>query len=154
MDGIIVVNKPKGITSRDVVNKACKLLNTKKIGHTGTLDPIATGVLVLCVGKATKLVEVLTKNDKEYIGTENITGSDKIGASCTRLISIVNKNPILEMTITKNRYGKSGKETKCIYNWNPDINTYTYIQNIEDINNDEETKQETEENKENFKSIF
>ena len=60
MDGIIVVNKPKGITSRDVVNKACKLLNTKKIGHTGTLDPIATGVLVLCVGKATKLVEVLT----------------------------------------------------------------------------------------------
>ena len=69
MDGIIVVNKPKGITSRDVVNKACKLLNTKKIGHTGTLDPIATGVLVLCVGKATKLVEVLTKNDKEYIAT-------------------------------------------------------------------------------------
>ena len=69
MDGIIVVNKPKGITSRDVVNKACKLLNTKKIGHTGTLDPIATGVLVLCVGKATKLVEALTKNDKEYIAT-------------------------------------------------------------------------------------
>ena len=70
------------------------------------------------------------------------------------MINIVNNNPILEMTITKNRYGKSGKETKCIYNWNPDINTYTYIQNIEDINNDEETKQETEENKENFKSIF
>ena len=69
MDGKIVVNKPKGITSRDVVNKVCKLLNTKKIGHTGTLDPIATGVLVLCVGKATKLVEVLTKNDKEYIAT-------------------------------------------------------------------------------------
>lgn len=69
MDGIIVVNKPKGITSRDVVNKMCKLLNTKKIGHTGTLDPIATGVLVLCVGKATKLVEVLTSNDKEYIAT-------------------------------------------------------------------------------------
>lgn len=69
MDGIIVVNKPKGITSRDVVDNVCKLLNTKKIGHTGTLDPIATGVLVLCVGKATKLVEVLTKNDKEYIAT-------------------------------------------------------------------------------------
>ncbi len=69
MDGIIVVNKPKGITSRDVVNKVCKLLNTKKIGHTGTLDPIATGVLVLCVGKATKLVEILTSNDKEYVAT-------------------------------------------------------------------------------------
>lgn len=69
MDGIIVINKPKGITSREVVNKVCKLLNTKKIGHTGTLDPIATGVLVLCVGKATKLVETLTSNDKEYVAT-------------------------------------------------------------------------------------
>ena len=67
MDGIIVVNKPKDYTSRDVVNKVCKILNTKKVGHTGTLDPIATGVLVLCVGKATKLVEILTSNDKEYI---------------------------------------------------------------------------------------
>ena len=67
MDGIIVINKPKGITSRDVVNKVCKILNTKKVGHTGTLDPIATGVLVICVGKSTKLVEVLTSNDKEYI---------------------------------------------------------------------------------------
>lgn len=67
MDGILVINKPKGITSRDVVNKVCKLFNTKKVGHTGTLDPIATGVLILCVGKATKLVEVLTSNDKEYI---------------------------------------------------------------------------------------
>lgn len=69
MDGIIVINKPKGITSREVVNKVCKLLNTKKVGHTGTLDPIATGVLVLCVGKATKLVEILTSNDKEYVAT-------------------------------------------------------------------------------------
>ena len=69
MDGIIVINKPKGITSREVVNKMCKLLNTKKVGHTGTLDPIATGVLVLCVGKATKLVETLTSNDKEYVAT-------------------------------------------------------------------------------------
>ena len=67
MDGIIVINKPKGITSRDVVNKVCKILNTKKVGHTGTLDPIAIGVLVICVGKSTKLVEVLTSNDKEYI---------------------------------------------------------------------------------------
>ena len=69
MDGIIVINKSKGITSREVVNKVCKLLNTKKVGHTGTLDPIATGVLVLCVGKATKLVETLTSNDKEYVAT-------------------------------------------------------------------------------------
>lgn len=69
MDGIIIIDKPKNITSRDVVNHVCKRLNTKKIGHTGTLDPIATGVLVLCVGKATKLVELLTCDDKEYVAT-------------------------------------------------------------------------------------
>lgn len=67
MNGIIVINKEKNLTSRDIVNKACKYLKTKKIGHTGTLDPIATGVLVLCVGKATKLVETITSYDKEYI---------------------------------------------------------------------------------------
>ena len=69
MDGIIVVNKPKNITSRDVVNKLCKTFNTKKIGHTGTLDPIAEGVMLVCIGKATKLVELLTAEDKEYIAT-------------------------------------------------------------------------------------
>lgn len=67
MDGILVVNKQSGYTSRDVVNEVCKILNTKKIGHTGTLDPIAKGVLVLCVGASTKLVEILTSDEKEYI---------------------------------------------------------------------------------------
>lgn len=67
MDGILVVNKPIGYTSRDIVNIVGKILNIKKIGHTGTLDPIATGVLVLCIGKATKLVEMLTATEKEYI---------------------------------------------------------------------------------------
>jgi len=69
MDGIILINKPKNVTSRDVVNKVGKLLKTKKIGHTGTLDPIATGVLVLCVGKYTKLVDLITSYEKEYIAT-------------------------------------------------------------------------------------
>lgn len=72
MDGILVVDKPIGITSRDVVNRVCKILNTKKIGHTGTLDPLAQGVLVLCVGKATKLVELLTCNDKEYVANVKV----------------------------------------------------------------------------------
>lgn len=67
MDGILVVNKPKGYTSRDVVNIVSKVLGTKKVGHTGTLDPMASGVLVLCVGKALKLVELLTNHNKEYI---------------------------------------------------------------------------------------
>ena len=67
MKGILVINKPKNYTSRDIVNIVSKELNTKKVGHTGTLDPIATGVLVLCIGKSLKLVELLTSNDKEYI---------------------------------------------------------------------------------------
>ena len=67
MDGILVINKEKGYTSRDVVNKVSKILGTKKVGHIGTLDPLATGVLVLCIGKALKVVELLMDHDKEYI---------------------------------------------------------------------------------------
>ena len=67
MNGILLVNKEKGYTSRDIVNIVGKELQTKKIGHTGTLDPIATGVLALCIGDALKLVELLTNHDKEYI---------------------------------------------------------------------------------------
>ena len=67
MNGILIIDKEKGYTSRDVVNIVSKKLKTRKIGHTGTLDPIATGVLVLCIGDATKVVELLTSDDKEYI---------------------------------------------------------------------------------------
>lgn len=69
MNGIIVINKPKDYTSRDVVNVLNKKLKTKKIGHTGTLDPMATGVLVVCIGKYTKLVDKITSYDKEYVAT-------------------------------------------------------------------------------------
>ena len=69
MNGVLLIDKPKGVTSRDVVNEISKKLNMKKVGHTGTLDPIATGVLVICVGKATKLVNYLTSTAKEYIAT-------------------------------------------------------------------------------------
>ncbi|NME36493.1 MULTISPECIES: tRNA pseudouridine(55) synthase TruB [Fusobacterium] len=67
MDGIININKPSGITSFDVIRKLRKILKIKKIGHTGTLDPLASGVLVVCVGKATKLVQDIEKLEKEYI---------------------------------------------------------------------------------------
>ena len=67
MNSVIIINKEKNMTSRDVVNKLCKLLHTKKIGHTGTLDPLATGVLVVCTERYTKLVDELTSLDKEYI---------------------------------------------------------------------------------------
>ncbi len=67
MNGVLVINKEKGYTSRDVVNIVGKVLGTKKVGHTGTLDPLATGVLVIPVGKALKISELLTCNDKEYV---------------------------------------------------------------------------------------
>ena len=67
MNGVIVVNKDKDYTSRDIVNVVGKYFGTKKIGHTGTLDPMATGVLVLCMGKCLKLVEMMMNHDKEYV---------------------------------------------------------------------------------------
>lgn len=69
MDGIININKPSGITSFDVIRKLRKILKIKKIGHTGTLDPLASGVLVVCTGKATRLVQDIEKLEKEYIAT-------------------------------------------------------------------------------------
>ena len=67
MDGILIVNKPKGYTSHDVVNVLRKKLNTKKIGHTGTLDPNATGVLPILIGQATKISKYLIEHNKTYI---------------------------------------------------------------------------------------
>lgn len=67
MDGFLVINKPQGWTSFDVVAKVRNKFKAKKVGHTGTLDPMATGVLVLCLGKATKLAQELTGLDKEYV---------------------------------------------------------------------------------------
>jgi len=81
VNGILVINKPQNWTSHDVVNKARKLLQEKKIGHTGTLDPLATGVLVLCIGKATKIVRYLESDDKDY------TAEFKLGATTDTLDS-------------------------------------------------------------------
>ena len=67
MDAIYVIDKPKGLTSRDVVNQMGKILGTKHLGHTGTLDPLATGVLVIAVGRATKIIDLLTSTEKEYL---------------------------------------------------------------------------------------
>ena len=69
MDGIILIDKPKGITSRDVVNEIIKKFHTKRVGHTGTLDPIATGLMIICINKGCKLVPLLTNHDKTYFAT-------------------------------------------------------------------------------------
>ena len=84
MNGIINIYKEKGYTSHDVVAKMRGILKMKKIGHTGTLDPDAEGVLPVCIGKATKLVDLITDKDKTYeavlklgitTDTQDITGT-------------------------------------------------------------------------------
>jgi tRNA pseudouridine55 synthase len=76
MNGLIIVDKDKNMTSFDVCHQLMKIFNTKKIGHTGTLDPIATGVLVCTIGKYTKLNDVITSTYKEYIA-EMVLGEQK-----------------------------------------------------------------------------
>lgn len=83
MDGILIIDKPVGITSHDVVARCRRILNTKRIGHTGTLDPFATGVMVILVGKATRLAQFLDQDAKGYeavvrFGFETTTG-DRTG---------------------------------------------------------------------------
>lgn len=104
MNGILLVNKKENWTSRDVVNRVGKILGTKKVGHTGTLDPLATGVLVLCIGSATKLNEILTSTYKEYeaeitlgllTDTLDITGNElkeeKVNVNKEQILEALNK---------------------------------------------------------------
>jgi tRNA pseudouridine55 synthase len=84
MDGILIIDKPAGITSHDVVARVRRILRTKKVGHAGTLDPFATGVLVVLVGNATRLAQFVDKDEKEYeavvrFGFETDTG-DRTGS--------------------------------------------------------------------------
>lgn len=79
MNGILVIDKPAGITSHDVVSRVRRILKTRRVGHTGTLDPFATGVMVILVGRATRLAQFLDKDEKEYqaairFGFETDTG--------------------------------------------------------------------------------
>jgi tRNA pseudouridine55 synthase len=67
VDGVLVIDKPQGLTSHDVVAAARRALGETRIGHTGTLDPLATGVLPLAIGRATRLVRFLTASDKDYV---------------------------------------------------------------------------------------
>src|SRR5688500_15245946 len=69
MTGVLVIDKPQGLTSHDVVAVARRALGETRIGHTGTLDPLATGVLPLAIGRATRLARFLTASDKDYDAT-------------------------------------------------------------------------------------
>ncbi|MBE6700848.1 MAG: tRNA pseudouridine(55) synthase TruB [Ruminococcaceae bacterium] len=90
--GVLLVNKPYGMTSHDVVNKVRRIFNTKKVGHTGTLDPMATGVLPVLVGRAVKASEYLVSDSKTYLAkmklgltTDTEDTSGKVLETCTFL---------------------------------------------------------------------
>ena len=88
MDGLLIVDKPSGPTSHDVVARLRRVLRERSIGHTGTLDPLATGVLPLVVGRATRLARFLSASDKAYdaviaLGYATDTG-DRLGAPIAR----------------------------------------------------------------------
>ena len=101
MNGVLLVNKQKHVTSRDVVNELTHIFNTKKIGHTGTLDPIASGVLVCTIGKYTKLNDVLTSKYKEYIATMELgyltDTLDNTGTILSKSDNIPNEDRIKEV---------------------------------------------------------
>lgn len=103
MDGILIVDKPLGKTSFDCVRDVRKQYNTKKVGHIGTLDPMATGVLAILIGQATKLSDYLMEHDKEYIATLKLGKSTNTGDSEGEIIEEkeVNKNVLDEIIITE-----------------------------------------------------
>ena len=110
MDGIIIINKPKGFTSQDAVSKIKKILNIKKAGHTGTLDPLATGVLPILVGNYTKLSKYLIEHDKVYrakvkFGEKRDTGDLEGKVIKTSNVKIENESQIRE--VLKSMIGKS-----------------------------------------------
>ena len=113
MQGILIINKPQGFTSQDVVSKTKKILNIKKAGHTGTLDPMATGVLPVLLGNYTKLSKYLIEHDKTYIATLKLgqktdTGDiegNVIESSLVKKenLSIDNVNKVLETFLGKQK---------------------------------------------------
>lgn len=136
MNGILVIDKPSDITSRDVVNRVGRILGTKKVGHTGTLDPLATGVMVICVGVATKLVEIITADEKEYIakvmlGVQNDTGDITGNIEAEESVQIPNN----EIERACRRMTKTYEQTVPIYSA-VKINgkkLYEYARNGEEI---------------------
>lgn len=106
MDGLILINKPKNYTSHDIVNIVRKKLNIKKVGHTGTLDPNATGVLQILIGQATKISKYLVEHKKTYIATLKLGESRDTGDSEGNIINkdlnlkIFNNNEIQQVLIS------------------------------------------------------
>jgi tRNA pseudouridine55 synthase len=99
IEGIVLVDKPAGPTSHDVVAKMRKLFNTRKVGHAGTLDPMATGMLVIGIGRATRLLGYFTAHDKEYLGTVRLGVSTTTDDAQGELVAQVSADHITESEI-------------------------------------------------------
>ena len=115
MDGLLLINKPKGFTSHDVVNVVRKKLNIKKVGHTGTLDPNATGVLQILVGTATKISKYLVEHKKTYIATITLGKKTDTGDLDGNIIGKQNQIPPMYSAIKVNgkklyEYAREGKK--------------------------------------------
>lgn len=98
MNGIIIVNKPQGFTSQDVVSKIKKILNEKKAGHTGTLDPLATGVLPVLLGNSTKLSKYLIEHDKTYVAKIHLGQKTETGDNEGKVIE---EKGVPELSVSK-----------------------------------------------------
>jgi len=98
MNGILIVNKPKGFTSQDVVSKVKKILNEKKAGHTGTLDPLATGVLPVLIGSSTKLSKYLIEHNKTYVAKIKLGQKTDTGDSEGK---VIDEKPIPSISVSK-----------------------------------------------------
>jgi tRNA pseudouridine55 synthase len=97
MNGLLIVNKPLTYSSMDIIRILRRLTGIKKIGHAGTLDPLATGVLLVCLGGATKKIETLMNTNKEYIAEINLTAFSETDDAEGKLTKIdINKVPTLE----------------------------------------------------------
>lgn len=90
MNGIIIINKPKGLTSNDVVQKVRKIYGIKQVGHCGTLDPLATGVLPIMIGQATKISKYLVEHNKTYIATIKLGEKTETGDCEGKIIETKN----------------------------------------------------------------
>ena len=129
MNGVIIIDKPAGKTSFDIIRDVRKILNIRKVGHTGTLDPLATGVLPVCVNEATKLVQFFSQDNKEYlvtmllgIETDTFDLEGQVVARCTPHVTPTDITTAIEgftgtIAQTPPRYSAIKFKGKALYKW-------------------------------------
>jgi tRNA pseudouridine55 synthase len=114
MEGVLLLNKPVGMTSHDCVAKIRRLAKTKKVGHTGSLDPDVTGVLPICIGRATKIVEYLTASSKTYEAEVTIGYSTTTEDSSGEVVERKTVNPPISKSeveqVLQSMHGSSMQE--------------------------------------------